>query len=316
MTAKIYVLHEHDEWTDHLSKRLIELDLPFELWHLDQGQIDLSQKPPEGIFYSRISASSHTRGHRFAPELAAAVLAWLERHKRTVVNGSQALSLEISKVNQYMALEQAGIATPRTLVAGGVKHIVETAKASAFSSFITKHNRAGKGQGVKLFRSIAGLEEYVEGSEFDEPVDGLTLIQEYIEAPSPHITRHEFIDGKFFYGVKVNTSEGFELCPADACSIDDMFCPTDESSEAGQTKFEILTHYRPPFIEKFEAFLKTNNIKIAGIETIEDKQGNCYAYDVNTNTNYNSEAEVVAKQFGMLEMARYLGRELNQLGSS
>ncbi|MED4164746.1 alpha-L-glutamate ligase, partial [Halalkalibacterium halodurans] len=116
---KIYVIHENDEWTVHLFKRLEELGLPYEDWHLRSGSIKLHEAPPEGVFYNRMSASSHTRGHRYAPELAGAVLAWLERHGRTVINGSRALQLEVSKVNQYMALETFGITTPKTIVAVG-----------------------------------------------------------------------------------------------------------------------------------------------------------------------------------------------------
>ncbi len=313
MTKKIYVLHEHNDWTAHLQSRLEELGLPYELWHLDEGQLDLSSEPPLGVFYSRISASSHTRNHRFAPEFTEAVLAWLERHDRVVINGSRALRLEISKVNQYMALNRAGIATPKTLVAVGKTNIVETAKKLDMASFITKHNRAGKGQGVQLFHSIDALQAYIDGPNFDEPVDGITLVQQYIKAPTPHIVRHEFIEGKFMYGVKVDTSEGFELCPADACSIEDMFCPTDGSEASAKAKFEILKNYRPSFIRKYEDFLKANNIQVAGIEAIEDADGNSYAYDVNTNTNYNSDAESVANQFGMLELAHYLGRKLSSL---
>ncbi|PGZ95880.1 alpha-L-glutamate ligase, partial [Bacillus wiedmannii] len=37
-----------------------------------------------------------------------------------------------------------------------------------------------------------------------------------------------------------------------------------------------------------------------------------YTYDINTNTNYNSDAESVANQFGMLELATFLGRELEK----
>ncbi len=309
MPPKIYVIHENNEWTDHLKRRLEELSLPFELWHLDAGNLDLSHEPPQGVFYNRISASSHTRDHRYAPEYTEALLAWLERHGRTVVNGSRALRLELSKVNQYMALNEMGIATPKTLAAFGRQHIVATARQLGMESFITKHNRAGKGQGVQLFHSIEALQDHVEGPEFDEPVDGITLIQQYIQAPTPHIVRHEFIDGKFFYAVKVDTSEGFELCPADACAVDELFCPSD-SQEGPKAKFEILTDYRPAFIERYEAFLRSNNVLIAGIEAIRDKQGNAFTYDVNTNTNYNSDAEQVAKRFAMLEVARYLGRML------
>lgn len=307
--SKIYVLHENNEWTIHLERRLQELGLPYEMWHLDQGTLDLSSMPPEGVFYSRISASSHTRDHRFAPEFTEAVLAWLERHGRTVINGSRALRLEVSKANQYMALNIAGIPTPKTIAAVGKAQLIKAARDLGLTPFITKHNRAGKGQGVYLFESVEELEAYVSSDGFDEPVDGITLVQQYIKAPEPYIVRHEFIGGKFMYGVKVDTSKGFELCPADVCSIEDQFCPTNSESVVSNSgpKFEILKDYKPEFIEPMEAFLSDNNIQVAGIEVITDESGRYYAYDVNTNTNYNSDAEAVAQQFGMLELAKYLG---------
>ncbi len=310
--SKIYVIHENNEWTDHLVVRLQELGVPYELWHLDEGKLDLTSEPPEGIFYNRISASSHTRDHRFAPEYTEAVLAWLERHGRTVINGSRALRLEVSKVNQYMALNRAGVETPATIAAVGKKRILEAAEELGEDSFITKHNRAGKGQGVQLFHSHEALSQYVDDESFEEPVDGITLLQQYVEAPEPYIIRHEFIGGKFLYGVKVDTSDGFELCPADACSIEDLNCPTDGPAKA---KFEILENYRPDFIDAYERFLKQNEVDVAAIEAIEDHDGNVYAYDVNTNTNYNSEAEEAAGVYGMLELARYLESQLKAVTS-
>ncbi|MGM0837062.1 MAG: ATP-grasp domain-containing protein [Bacillota bacterium] len=308
---KIYILHENKEWTDHLTNRLKELDLPFEEWHLDEGHVPLVEAPPEGVFYNRMSASSHTRDHRFAPELTGAVLAWLEHHGRKVLNGSRALQLELSKVNQYTALEKQGIRTPETIAAVGKTNIIEAAKKIEAEAFITKHNRAGKGLGVQLFQSTASLEEYLYGSTFEEPVDGITLIQEYIESPESYITRCEFVDGKFLYAVRVDTSEGFELCPADACQIGDLFCPVGEEVEE-KPKFRIVEDFADPIIEKYEAFLKENNIQVAGIEFIRDANGEIFTYDVNTNTNYNADAEKVAGKFGMLQLAKLLGEELER----
>lgn len=305
--AKIHVLHENNEWTNHLVKRLEELSLPYELWHLDEGIIDIEAVPPEGVFYNRMSASSHTRGHRYAPELTEGVLAWLEANGRTVFNGTRAIRLEVSKVNQYTALRQAGIRVPKTIAAVGKKQIIEAAEKLGMSPFITKHNRAGKGLGVQLLHSINALKGYVYGPAFEDSVDGITLIQQYIEAPKPFITRCEFIGGKFLYAVRVDTSEGFELCPADACSIEDQFCPVGETPPA---KFEIVDGFADPIIDQLEAFLAQNSIAVAGIEIIEDRDGNVYAYDVNTNTNYNSDAEAKAGQYGMLELATLLGDAL------
>jgi RimK-like ATP-grasp domain len=309
--SKIYIIHENSEWTVHLTQRLDELGLPYEEWFLDKGTVDLSAPPPEGIFYNRMSASSHTRAHRFAPELTEAVLAWLERHGRRVLNGSRALRLEVSKVNQYMALNAHGIRTPKTIAAVGKEQIVEAAKQLGAPSFITKHNRAGKGLGVQLFHSIEALQQYLESPAFEDSVDGITLVQEYIQAPEPFITRCEFVGGKFMYAVRVDTSEGFELCPADACQIGDLFCPVGET--ATRPKFEIIDGFSDPILEKYEQFLRANDIHIAGIEFIRDQNDTIFTYDVNTNTNYNSEAEARAGKFGMLEVAKFLGEELKRL---
>lgn len=310
--SKIYVLHENSEWTIHLINRLEELGLPYEEWHLDQGVVDLSSEPPQGVFYSRMSASSHTRNHRYAPELTESVLAWLERHDRMVFNGSRALRLEVSKVNQYMALNAVGIRTPKTIAAVGRGQILEAAVKLEAGSFITKHNRAGKGLGVQLFHSIDSLREYVDGPTFEEPVDGVTLVQEYIQSPEPFITRCEFVGGKFVYAVQVDTSEGFELCPADACQIGDLFCPVGEEAPQEKPKFQVVDLH-DSIIGLYETFLQENKIAVAGIEFIRNAEGEIYTYDVNTNTNYNSDAERVSGKFGMLEVAKFLGSELKKL---
>ncbi|MDQ0429776.1 hypothetical protein QOZ98_002604 [Planomicrobium stackebrandtii] len=312
MSEKIYVIHENEEWTTHLFKRLDELNLPYEDWFINEGLVDLNEAPPEGIFYSRMSASSHTRGHRFAPELTESLLVWLEHHGRTVFNGSRALRLEVSKVNQYMALNAAGIQTPKTIAVNGQEQILKAAEKMGVPSFITKHNRAGKGLGVRLFHSHEALREYVEGSEFEPSIDGITLIQEYIQAPEPFITRCEFVGGKFVYAVQVDTSEGFELCPADACRIDDLFCPVGEEVEE-KPKFQVIQGFDDPILKKYEAFLQQNNINVAGIEFIRNAAGDIFTYDVNTNTNYNADAEAEAGKFGMLELAKFLEKELKSL---
>ncbi|PLR97640.1 ATP-grasp domain-containing protein [Bacillus sp. T33-2] len=309
--SKIYIIHENSEWTIHLTKRLEELGLPFEEWHLDEGLLNLGQEPPEGIFYSRMSASSHTRGHRFAPEYTTQVLAWLEGHGRKVFNGSRPLELEISKVKQYLELNKHGVKTPQTIAAVGTAQILDAAREFDGKPFITKHNRAGKGLGVQLFYSVEALKEYVEGPDFEEPVDGITLIQEYIQSPESYITRCEFVGGKFVYAVKVDTSEGFELCPADACQIGDLFCPVGEEVEE-KPKFQVIEGFSDPILEKYEKVLQANNIHVAGIEFIRNADGEIFTYDINTNTNYNSDAEAKAGKYGMLELAKFLGEKLKQ----
>ncbi len=312
---RVYVIHENDAWVEPLRRQFEERQVPYTEWFLDKGILDLRVPPPEGVFYNRMSASSHTRDHRYAAEYTGAVLAWLTRHGRRVVNGERALQLEISKVAQYEALARLGIETPPTLAAVGRQNIAEAAERLGYP-LILKHNRAGKGLGVRLFLSATALQEHLASEEFAEPVDGITLVQKYIKAPSPFITRVEFVGGKFLYAVQVDTSQGFELCPADACQIDAPsiagVCPAVAPSD----KFKIIRDFNSPLIARWQAFLAANDIGIAGVEFIVDETGRTYTYDINTNTNYNPDAESKdgrsGKTTGMGAIASYLGNLLER----
>jgi hypothetical protein len=305
--SRIYVIHENDAWVEPLRAAFDESGLPFTEWFIDAGTLDLGETPPYGVFYNRMSASSHTRGHRYAAELTGGVLAWLASHDRRVVNGGRALQLEISKLARY------GIRVPRTVAAVSRDAIVQAARTLP-APFITKHNRAGKGLGVRLFDSVDALERYVDSAEFEPSVDGVTLIQQYIDAPEPFITRVEFIGGKLLYAVRVDTSLGFELCPADACQIGDLACPVGETAAAAASpRFRIIEGFSHPVVDRYRRFLADNDIGIAGIEFITDRSGEIHTYDVNTNTNYNPDAERDAGIYGMKAIAAYLGGELRAL---
>ena len=300
----IHVIHENAAWLEPLAAALDRQRLPWRDWFLDRGVFDLSRPPPEGIFYNRMSASSHTRNHRYAAELTAAVLAWLERHGRRVVNGSRALDLEISKARQYAALEKTGIRTPDTVVVAGKELLVEAARQRfAEGPFILKPNRGGKGLGVRLFHSPEALADHLESPDYEPPADGLHLLQQHIRSPVPLITRAEFIGGRFMYAVEVDTSDGFELCPADVCAAGDQPRP----------KFTIIDAIDPALKRQYENFLAANAIDVAGIEFITDPDGVRCTYDVNTNTNYNPDAEARAGRSGMDTLAQYLGTELSSL---
>jgi glutathione synthase/RimK-type ligase-like ATP-grasp enzyme len=300
----IHVIHENAAWLGPLAAALDRQGLPWHDWFLDRGVFDLSRPPPAGVFYNRMSASSHTRDHRYAAELTAAVLAWLERHGRRVVNGGRALDLEISKARQYAALEQAGIRTPETVIVAGRELLVEAARQRfGGGPLILKPNRGGKGLGVRLFQSPGALADYLESPEYEAPVDGIHLLQQYIRAPMPLITRAEFVGGRFMYAVEVDTSDGFELCPADTCAVEDQ----------PRAKFTIIDDIAPALKRQYEHFLAANAIDVAGIEFITDTDGVRHTYDVNTNTNYNPEAEARAGRSGMNTLAQYLGAQLASL---
>jgi hypothetical protein len=307
---KVHVLHENPEWLPPFAAALDSEGVPWEEWHLDGGVLDLDAAPPEGVFYSRMSASSHTRGHVRSKDHTRSVLSWLESHGRRVVNGRRVLELEMSKVDQHAALRAAGFDVPRTVAVIGDEGIVEQARAMPLP-FMTKHNQGGKGLGVQRFDSHEAFEVHVASPEFERPVDATLLLQEYVEPAEPFITRVELVGGDYLYALKADTNHGFELCPADVCAVHDEFCPTGEHAARIFSLREEITG-DTPLVRRYVEFAQRWGIEIAGFEHIETADGRQVTYDVNTNTNYNTTVEAQASRSGPTEVARFLARLLDE----
>jgi hypothetical protein len=311
----VYVIHENEEWVLPLREAFEEQGIPYVEWFVHSGSVDLAAVPPNGVFYNRMSASSHTRDHRFAVELSEPLLAWIQVHGRRVVNGRRALQLEVRKFEQYLALQQFGVQTPQTIAASGREAILDAAARLEETPFIVKPNRGGKGQGVQLFNSVEELGETLSTGE-SLSLDGIALVQQYIRPANGHITRMEFIGGEFFYAVEVDATEGFELCPADACVVGDAFCPAPgfgETAVAEKKKFRIAKDFDDRGLAgKLESFFRANDIEVAAAEFVEDGEGNRFVYDLNMNTNYNLQAERDAGngKRAMHRLAEFLGKEL------
>ena len=286
----IYILHENEEWLPPFREAFARAGVVFGEIDLNKGSINLDKAPPKGVFWSRMSASSHTRGHSFAKDYARALFAWLERFNRRIINPLSVLELEVSKVAQYLALNQAGFLTPKTLVAFGKDELLSLAKTLP-TPFIIKHNQGGKGLGVKLYESLKQLQDELD--EFELSVDGIYLAQEYIKSKEPFITRLEFIGGKFHYAVRVDTSDGaFELCPAQACELERKSKLASAACDIN-AKFTLREDIGVDFalVKKLEEFLQSKKIEIAGVEFIQNTQNDFVVYDINTNTNYNKALE-------------------------
>ncbi|MGQ4275614.1 ATP-grasp domain-containing protein [Pseudidiomarina sp. E22-M8] len=235
----IVIIHENDEWLVPLREEFRQRGVTANEWFLDNGTVPFTEVPADAVYYNRMSASSHTRGHRYAPELTKAVLTWLESNHRTVVNDRRVLALEVCKLSQYAALQQAGLNVPKTHAVVGKQQLIAAAEEFNHWPLIVKPNRGGKGLGVQRFDAVTELAAYLEREDLDEPLDGTWLLQEYIQPREPFITRAEFVGQRFLYTVQVNTEDGFELCPADNCSIEEQFCPTDQQSN----KFTITQRF-------------------------------------------------------------------------
>lgn len=321
-TPRVYVIHENPEWFPPLAAAFEAEGVPVQELLLTEGQIDLGAEPEPGVYWSRMSASSHTRGHEHSKEYTRAVLGWLERAGRQVVGGSHVLELEVSKVAQHGLLAKAGFDVPRTTAVFGMTTLKQAARTFTDGQdvpFITKHNQGGKGLGVRRFDSLAEFDAYVDSPEFEEPVDGITLLQEYLTAREPFITRVEFVGGEFVYAVRVDTSAGsFELCPADACEVPQTqviagaVCEVPGTGQ--QSAFSVRTEVTAahPLVQQLRTFLAEQRITIAGVEFMETTDGRTVVYDINTNTNYNPAVEETAPASGPRSIARYLGALLTE----
>ncbi len=300
---KVYVIHENPEWYPPIAAAFDALGVPHEQWLLGDEVIDLDAEPPTGVFWSRMSASSHTRGHLYAKDQARGVLSWLELRGRRVVNGRRVIELEMSKVEQHTALRAAGFDVPRTIAVAGTSRLAEAARTLP-APFISKHNQGGKGLGVRLFASHEEFDAYLGSPDLQHPADGITLLQEYLRATAPLITRVEVVGGEFIYAITADTAlGGFQLCPADACVVGDG---------PGPSLFALRENFDDPIIAKYLDFARWHGIEIAGFEFIETVDGRLVTYDVNTNTNYNSGIEAVAPRSAQHAVATLLGRLLDE----
>ena len=303
MTAEIFMIHENPEWLPPFAAAFADRNACFTDWNMADHDLDLGQTPPEGVFYNRMSASSFTRGHDRVPELTSITLAWLERHGRRVINGSRALQLEVNKAAQYAALEAAGITVPRTLVGLGFPAITRLLDRFGEGPVILKPNRGGKGSGVVGFETAAAAAAAIKAGDIEPSIDGVTLVQRYIQSPRGIVTRAEFIGGKFHYAVEIDATKGFELCPSEICQMPGKEAPP---------QFTIIDSIDPELQRGFETFLEVNDVDIAGIEFVTDVNGHSYTYDVNTNTNYNPDAEKIAARNAPAAVAQFLITELDR----
>ena len=292
------MIHENPDWYAPLGAAFDAAGLPHEQWLLGDGVIDLGAVPPDGVFWSRMSASAHTRGHPDAKDLARGMLCWLESHGRRVVNGRRVLELEMSKMDQLTALRAAGFDVPRTLAVAGHAQLSPTARKLPVP-FISKHNQGGKGLGVRLFESHGEFDDYLSSPGYQAPADGITLLQEYLRAAEPFITRVEVVGGEFIYAITADTARGgFELCPADACAIDQA---------PGPDLFALRDGFDHPIAGRYADFARGQGIEIAGFEFIETEDGRMVTYDVNTTTNYNAGIEAVAPRPALRAVAGFIG---------
>jgi len=305
----VHILFENEDWMPPLRDALASRGLHWQEHFVDGGTLDLTQLPADGVYINRMSPSAHTRDHQGGVSYLKEFLAFLEISGRRVINGSNAFALEVSKVRQDSALRAAGINTPKTIAVVGDKNLKEAARKMELP-FITKHNQGGKGLGVQLFRDYDAFDRYVDSDDFVPSPDGITLLQQYVEPANGYITRVELVNSTYMYAINSSTDGGFQLCPADACAIDEAdFCPIGDT---GKFSLSDEVDANDPLVKKYIRLMEDQGLDVAGIEFVTDKNGIRYTYDINGTSNYNGGVEESHGYHGMGAIADLVKSELER----
>jgi hypothetical protein len=122
--------------------------------------------------------------------------------------------------------------------------------------------------------------------EIDIPVNGLFILQEFIQPRDGHIVRVETINGKIAYAMRVFTDGTFNLCPSDGCDVDRSTPATDDlgycpSTTDSDVRFELYKNPPSDVVNAVERIVAHAGMECGGIEYTVGKDGQWYIYDIN-----------------------------------
>ena len=274
----IAILYEHPEWFELLFGELERRRIPFERLHAECLTFDPEARSFPDLVVNRMSPSAWRRGHGNGIFTVKDYLVHLEEHQVTVVNGSRAYAVEISKVRQLDLFRRAGVAYPRARV---INHPSLAAEAARDMEFPV----VGSDAGIARFDSL----EQLGAATPDLGIDGTALVQESLPARGGSIVRVEVLNGEFLYAIRIFPDfTSFNLCTADICQTDYGVC----AAEAPKKRLRIECAAPPP--EAIEAALplaQAAHLDIGGLEyLINDRNDEVCFCDINALSNFVTDA--------------------------
>jgi hypothetical protein len=132
-------------------------------------------------------------------------------------------------------------------------------------------------------------------------IDTTAIVQEFHQTRGS-IVRVEALADRFLYAIRIHngTSQNFNLCPADICdtplpaapetSANDLdYCPVDAPA---MRQLEIEATSPPSWvIDGVLAIFRAASVDVGGVEFLEsERDGQIYLYDVNTLSNFVTDA--------------------------
>lgn len=283
--SPIGVLDEHPDWLDPLYSIFDERGVPYEKIDISTFSYNPKLKECLPFYINRLSPSALNRGHESAFAFTLDYITHLESMGARVVNGSHTVLIETSKAKQASILSTLNIPQPRTIVLNNITQIEKYISDFQFP-ILLKPNCGGSGSGIQKFENSDDLKSSTDAGKIDIPVNGLFIIQEFIQPRDGHIVRLETINGKLAYAMKVFTNGSFNLCPSDGCDMDRSTPVTDElgycpSTTDSDVRFELYKNPPSDVVSAVERIVAHAGMECGGIEYTVGKDGQWYIYDIN-----------------------------------
>ena len=241
-----------------------------------------------------MSASSHTRGHRYAPELhgRGARVARSRTAARRSTTGARCNSRSARSRNTRRSHATAFARRARSPPSAG-EHIVEAARALQRP---VHHQAQPRGQGpgrAAVPGASTRLQRYVDSDAFEDSVDGITLIQEYIQAPEPlHHARRVRRRQVPLRGARRHVAR---LRAVPRRRLPGRRCVLPGGRHGSRCGGAALSHRQRLLASRSSSATGVSSPTTASASRESSSspmpRGEIYTYDVNTNTNYNPDAE-------------------------
>ncbi len=283
--SPIGVLDEHPDWLDPLYSVFDERGVPYEKIDISTFSYNPQLKKCLPFYINRLSPSALKRGHESAFAFTLDYITHLESMGARVVNGSHTVLIETSKAKQASILSILNIPQPRTIVLNNITQIEKYISDFQFPILI-KPNCGGSGAGIQKFENPDDLKSATDAGEIDIPVNGLFILQEFIQPRDGHIVRVETINGKIAYAMRVFTDGTFNLCPSDGCDVDRSTPATDDlgycpSTTDSDVRFELYRNPPSDVVSAVERIVAHAGMECGGIEYTVGQDGQWYIYDIN-----------------------------------
>lgn len=240
--------------------------------------------PPAPVVFNRVSQSAPSRQGADAHGVlfAETLLERWEEAGADVINPARAFRVDRDKAAQLALIRRLGFDIPKTRVIHRAQDAADAAQGLSFPVLV-KANLSGGGAGITAFETIEQLRDAGRVGAVPMGVDGVALVQERAPLRGGKITRIETLGGRFLYAIDVypQNADAFDLCPADACQIDDG--PRIVGAEPPEA-----------WIRAAETIAQAAGVDVGGVEIlVDDRDGRACVFDINAMSNFVADAPAV-----------------------